>query len=250
MRALRKEIDLRKLAEQAYRGLSHRLLQVQDAERRRLSRELHDSVGQALVSLKMGLETLSDPAAPREPILTESIQILDQSLVETRTMSYLLHPPLLDEAGFASAAGWFVEGFSKRSGIALDAVIPADLPRLPSEVELALFRILQECLTNIHRHSGSSTARVEVGYGKNRVTLRVQDRGKGLSADALRRFRTNINTSVGLAGMRERVEELGGNLMIKSGAKGTLIVATIPLLRSSTYESSVPITSKLSTPAA
>lgn len=229
LRDLRNELRLRKAAEQSYRRLSHRLLQVQDAERRRLSRELHDSLGQALVGLKMGLEMLRDPLAPKEKIIDESIQILDQSLAETRTMSYLLHPPLLDEVGFAVAASWLVEGFSKRSGIVLETSIPAGLPRLPPEIELALFRVLQECLTNIHRHSGGSTARVDLNFGGGQIMLKVWDDGKGLSPDAMMRFRTNSSLSVGLAAMRERMEELGGTLTIKSDAKSTLVAATVPV---------------------
>lgn len=229
LRDLRNELRLREAAEQSYRRLSHRLLQVQDEERRRLSRELHDSLGQSLVGLKMGLEMLRDPLAQKEKIIDESIEILDQSLAETRTMSYLLHPPLLDEAGFAVAANWLVEGFSKRSGIALESSIPAGLPRLPPEIELALFRVLQECLTNIHRHSGSATARVDLSFAGGRVVLKVWDDGKGLSSEAMMRFRTNSSLSVGLAGMRERVEELGGSLIITSDAKSTLVMAAVPL---------------------
>ncbi len=141
------------------RNLTGRVLQLQDEERRRFSRELHDSLGQYLAAVKMNLHMFSN-SQPGNKLLSEAIHLLDQSIAETRTISHLLHPPLLDEARFSSAAKWYLDGFAQRSGIAVKADLPNDLGRLPKPVELGLFRVLQESLTNIHRHSGSSRAEV------------------------------------------------------------------------------------------
>ena len=160
------ELDAREQAERtvrdsekSLRSLTGRLLQLQDEERRRFSRELHDSLGQYLAAVKMNLDMFSN-SQPGNKLLSEAIHLLDQSIAETRTISHLLHPPLLDEAGFSSAAKWYLDGFAQRSGIAVKADLPNDLGRLPKPVELGLFRVLQESLTNIHRHSGSSRAEV------------------------------------------------------------------------------------------
>ncbi len=143
-------------------------------------------------------------------------------------MSYLLNPPLLDEADFAVAAGWLVAGFPSAAGSRLRLVFRLSYPVF-LEIELALFRVLQECLTNIQRHSGSSTAHVDLSFAGGLVILKVWDNGKGISSEAMVRFRTNSSLSVGLAGMRERVEELGGSLIIKSNAKSTLVMAPVPV---------------------
>jgi signal transduction histidine kinase len=230
---LLKELRERQQVEQVVRKLSGRLLKVQDDERRRIARELHDSLGQLLTSLKMNLDHLiSHP--PRvdvqEEILETCSQVAQQSLDETRTLSYLLHPPLLDEFGFASAAKWYIDGFARRSKIDVQLQIAKDFGRMPEEVELALFRVLQESLTNIHRHSGSSTAEIEVERAPGVVTLGVTDHGRGMSPEMLERFRrTRDGAGVGLAGMRERLDELGGKLEIRSEGQRTALTVTIPL---------------------
>jgi signal transduction histidine kinase len=237
-RLLSAELDAHEQAERAaregedsLRRLTGRLLQLQDEERRRFSRELHDSLGQYLAGLKMNLDMIAK-ARPGEQLLSEAVSLLDQCIAETRTISHLLHPPLLDEAGFASAAKWFLEGFGQRSGIEVRLDLPKDMRRLPKPVETVLFRVLQESLTNIHRHSGSKTVEIGMKISPAKAALMVRDHGKGIPPELLTSFRRGLSTGVGLAGMRERVGELGGDLKIQSSTLGTLIVVTIPLRES------------------
>lgn len=216
-------------SEESLRRLTSRLLQLQDEERRKFSRELHDSLGQYLAGAKMNLEMFAraQPAAE----LLAAIQLLDQSITETRTISHLLHPPLLDEVGFSSAASWYLQGFSERSGVEVKTDLPENLGRLPKEVELGLFRVLQESLTNIHRHSKSSRAEVTLKSQPGRLQLSVKDYGSGMPQELLRTFRTNgAGLGVGLSGMRERVRELNGELEIQSNSSGTVISVILPLL--------------------
>jgi signal transduction histidine kinase len=234
-RLLTTELDARAQAEAAareseesLRHLTSRLLRMQDEERRRFSRELHDSLGQYLAGVKMNLEMFArtQPAAE----LLAAIQLLDQSIAETRTISHLLHPPLLDEVGFSSAARWYVQGFSERSGIDVKLEMPDDLGRLPRDFELGLFRILQESLTNIHRHSKSAKAEVRLQSLPGELILQVKDYGSGIPQDLLKRFRTKgAAFGIGLSGMRERVRELHGHLDIQSSPTGTLISVKLPL---------------------
>ncbi|MFZ0686041.1 MAG: CHASE3 domain-containing protein [Terriglobales bacterium] len=215
-------------SEESLRRLTGRLLQLQDAERRKFSRELHDSLGQYLVGVKMNLEMFATQRDDR--LLAEAIQLLGQSIAETRTISHLLHPPLLDEAGFTSAAKWYLEGFAQRSGIEVKLDLPEDAGQLPKPVALGLFRVLQESLTNIHRHSDSAKAEVVLNILANQVLLRIRDYGKGISPELLRNFHVKgTHSGVGWAGMRERMHELGGELSIQPCSPGTLISATIPL---------------------
>jgi signal transduction histidine kinase len=211
----------------ALRRLTIRLLQSQDDERRRFARNLHDSIGQHLTVLKMNLDRMS--GFERPDLLAECLDIVAECLKETRTISYLLHPPLLDEAGFESAARWYVEGFAERSGIEAKLNFPENMDRLPRSAELALFRILQESLTNVHRHSGSPTVEIEVEADAEMVTLAIRDAGRGISEQVLERFQETGTAGIGLAGMRERIADLGGELHIQSNNKGTLLRATIPL---------------------
>jgi signal transduction histidine kinase len=216
-------------SEESLRHLTARLLQMQDEERRKFSRELHDSLGQYLAGVKMSLDMFSQ-TEPANDLLVRAIQLLDQSIAETRTISHLLHPPLLDEVGFASAAKWYLEGFSERSGVAVTIDLPDDLGRLPRPLELGLFRILQESLTNIHRHSKSTKAEVALKPSSEKVILQIKDHGKGIPQELLAAFRKKGTTfGVGLTGMRERVRELGGELDIQSSPTGTLISVTLPL---------------------
>jgi signal transduction histidine kinase len=233
--ALRQAHDqLESLVEQrtaALRRLSARLLRVQDDERRRIARELHDSLGQFLTATKINLDLLAqsgvEPSADR---LRDAQQLLERAISDTRTLSHLLHPPLLDEAGLASAARWYVEGFGQRSGIATKLDIPDDLPRLPSPIETALFRILQESLTNVHRHSGSRAVEVKLSADDGTASLTIRDYGKGIAPKLLERFQRNgTNVGVGLAGIRERIKELGGTLDIQSNPTGTLVTVKIPI---------------------
>lgn len=231
--ALRRAHDeLESLVEQrtaALRRLSSRLLHVQDEERRRIARELHDSLGQYLTATKINLDLLaqSDHLSER---LREAQQLLERAISDTRTLSHLLHPPLLDEAGLASAATWYVEGFGQRSGIKASLEMPSSLQRLPAPVETALFRILQEALTNVHRHAHSAAVDVRLCVDHSSVRLSIRDYGKGIPENVLERFRKDgTNVGVGLAGVRERIKELGGTLQIDSSNSGTLLTVSIPI---------------------
>jgi signal transduction histidine kinase len=208
--------------------LSARLLKLQDDERRRFSRELHDSIGQYLAATKMMLSTLASNHED-DPRYDECVKLLDQSLREIRTLSHLLHPPGLDEAGFSSAAKWYAEEFGKRSGLELTLDIPELPQRLPAVLELALFRILQESLTNIHRHAKSKSAEVSFQAIAGQATLAITDHGRGISDEVLDRFRVAGTSGVGLGGMRERVREIGGRFEVESGNQGTTVRVTVPV---------------------
>jgi signal transduction histidine kinase len=213
--------------------LSQRLLKVQDEERRKLARDLHDSTGQTLAALKISISFLEenckeDPATLA--LVVDVAQLADHAIEEIRTMSYLLHPPLLDEVGFACAAEWYIDGFAKRSGINVKAEIANSCGRLPKKVEIALFRVLQESLTNVHRHSGASEANIRFQYEAEAVSLEIRDFGKGIPEERLRLLLgISAETGIGLAGMRERLHELDGRLEIESNGCGTSMRATVPL---------------------
>lgn len=233
-RLLNQELHALEQAQTSLRGLSARLMNLQDEERRKFSRELHDSLGQDLAALKMLLPMISG-ARPSDPNLSECMQVVDKAIAETRTISHLLHPPLLDEAGLAVAVKWYVDGFAQRSKVDVKVDIPDDLGRLPAAVELTLFRILQESLTNIHRHSGASKAEVNVSRLPGGLVMKIKDFGKGIAPATLDRFRSDATgTGVGLVGMRERIRELSGQFEITADANGTVIVVTVPVKEEST----------------
>jgi two-component system, NarL family, sensor kinase len=215
------------------RSLSQQLLKVQDNERRRLSRDLHDSTGQTLVALKLQASLLEHRCrgdATTSAMVRELTELADQAIAEIRTMSYLLHPPLLDEVGFACAAQWFVEGFAKRSGIIVSTTIEESRARMPERTEIVLFRVLQESLTNVHRHSGATSADVTFQRRTDAAILEVHDSGCGIPAERLERLqRPSGEGGVGLAGMRARLLELNGVLDMESNASGTLVRAWVPL---------------------
>jgi signal transduction histidine kinase len=231
--AVVRDVTERKRAEQALRQLSVSLLQTQDEERRRIARELHDSTGQKLAALAMNLSLISKSAetldARARKALTESLELLNRSSHDIRTLSYLLHPPLLDERGLAAAVRWFADGFTQRSGVQVRLEVPPELQRLPEEVEMALFRIVQEGLTNTHRHSGSSTATIRLTADQNQVQLEMRDAGKGLPKPRNDGYVAPLG--VGITGMRERVKQLGGQMKIESGSRGTIVSVTLPLAR-------------------
>ncbi len=230
---LRSEMEIRKEAENQLRNLSVRLMTLQDDERRRIARDLHDTTGQTLSALKMTVAALqySVNGMPGVARLIGDLNALaDEAVKEVRTMSYLLHPPLLDEAGFASAARWFVEGFSKRSNIAIECDIPRHCERLPKECELVLFRVLQESLTNVHRHSGASTASVTLTMHPGRLELQVRDNGSGIEQTKLAQVHEpGRQLGVGIAGMRERVHQLGGHMELQSSKAGTKLSVSLPV---------------------
>jgi PAS domain S-box-containing protein len=227
------DISERKRAEELLRMLSARLLQTQDEERRRIARELHDSAGQLLVGLDINLVTVQREAkkltANAGHALSESIGLVKELSAELRNISHLLHPPLLDEAGLPAAIRWYVERYSQRSKISVQLDLPDSLGRLPREIETTIFRIVQESLTNVHRHSGSSTAAIRLTREFGQVKVEVCDEGKGLEAENYRTFSGVVTPGVGIQGMRERVRQLGGRFDIRSGETGTTVVATLPL---------------------
>jgi len=224
---------------QALRTLSARLLHTQDDERRRLARELHDSLGQYLAALSINLDLIQSNSPEVTARLGEARDTLQQCIQETRTLSYLLHPPLLDEMGLESAVRWYVEGFGQRSGIQVKLVLES-MRRMPAVTETMFFRVIQETLTNIHRHSGSRKAEVRLQCEDGIARLEVQDYGSGIPREFLERFQTSgVGGGVGLAGMRERVNELGGQLQIVSGGQGTLVRVSLPVAHAAqpTYQS-------------
>ena len=239
---INRDITPRKEAEEALRNLSARLLQLQDEERRRIARELHDSTGQSLAALVIHLSAVSAKIADVDPaaadLLREAIVLSQKASDETRTLSYLLYPPTLDYAGLRSALEWYIEGFTQRSKVRVDLNVSLGPNRLPEIVERTLFRIVQESLTNIFRHSGSDTASVQIETRSGIVRLEVADNGRGIPQDIL----ATLNSSggqlgVGIRGMRERVRQLGGWLQIKSRATGTTIVVTLSVEESVSDES-------------
>ena len=215
-------------SQNAARRLSARLLQLRDDERRKFSRELHDSIGQYLAAAKMTLQSLAN-GHESDRRFSECVNLLDQSIKETRTISHLLHPSGLDEIGFSAAATSYAEGFAQRSGLQLDIKISEPAKRLPRETEIALFRVLQESLTNIHRHAKSTSAELIFETAPKNVVLTVRDKGIGIPKDVLDRFRSSGTSGVGLAGMRERIRELGGTFEVESGGEGTCVRVIVPL---------------------
>jgi PAS domain S-box-containing protein len=223
----------RELSEQAaiVQSLSSSLMHVQDEERRHIARELHDSAGQTLTVLNMTLARVmqlakqSDAEAVAQ--LAEAQKILQQLTQEIRTTSYLLHPPLLDEVGLAAALKWYVEGVAERSGLEISLNLPGNLDRFSRDAELVLFRLVQECLTNIHRHSGSRSASIQIDIVNGAIAVQVSDLGKGMSNQKLTEIQSNAS-GVGIRGMRERVRQLGGQIHIESDSSGTTVSATLP----------------------
>jgi len=216
-------------ANRELRHLSSRIVAIRDEERRRLGRELHDSQGQYLAAIKMNLELIETTDAALSPIqksaLTEAISLLERSMREIRVISHLLHPPLLDEIGLQAVVPWYLTSFSERSGIQVELEMPSDIAKLPDQVELAVFRVLQECLTNVHRHSGSKVAKVKILPQDTSVLLEVTDQGHGVNSQN----GFDPMSGVGITGMRERVRELGGQFDMTSSSEGTIVRAVLPI---------------------
>jgi PAS domain S-box-containing protein len=232
--AVTRDVTERKLVEEAIREseLSARLMQLQDNERRRMARELHDGVGQLLAAMSMNASLLNQEktklSANAARCAEENQSLTEQVSSEIRTISYLLHPPLLDEMGLHSALQWYVEGFAERSKIAAKLELPPESERLSQDIELSLFRIAQECLTNIHRHSKASTALVRLVRTPEQTTLEITDDGQGIDVKIQSKLATGGGGGVGLRGMRERLRQLGGTLEVRSNGKGTKVIAIIP----------------------
>ncbi len=221
------DITARKQAEDTARHLSGRLLRLQDEERRRIARDLHDSAGQYLAGIKMALDSISRDAAAVSSAFAHKVEeaasLTEACAAEIRTTSHLLHPPLLEELGLASAVRWYVDEFGLRSGIRASLEIPDTLGRLGGDTELVLFRVLQECLTNVHRHSGSKTAEVRIGADAKQAWIEVQDHGTAHTGSE------SLRPGMGITGMRERVQNLAGVLTIAADQTGTRVKAIIPL---------------------
>src|SRR5215813_661185 len=225
------------------RCLSTKLLELQDQERRRIARELHDGIGQYLVALKLNIEMLgSSQSSDQKGLWSESERLLEHCLSDLRNLSYLLHPPLLEYAGLLPAIRAYVEGFSARSGIEADLEVPSAFPKAHKGVEIALFRVLQESLTNVVRHSGTKRVEIVLEANDRTASLRVADFGRGIPRNLLDDFAAdNSRSGVGLAGMRERVFELGGRFDVKSDKRGTEVVIVLPLEeRRRTYRPNQP----------
>lgn len=227
------EVTKLKQAEQHTQDLSRRLIHLQDQEHRRISRELHDSVGQNLAALRMSLHVLEQKAELLDDkgrlALRDAVEAAESAIQETRTVSYLLHPPTLDELGLLKALDWFVDGFSKRSGISVRLQAPPRSFRLPADMELALFRVVQECLTNVHRHSHGSTAEVRIKADGGTLLLEVSDSGTGIPPEVQTQLlRGSGKSGVGLSGIRERVAEMNGHVDIDSNRHGTTIRVLVP----------------------
>jgi len=230
-----------RVTESSLRHLSGRLLQLQDEERRRIARDLHDTTGQKIAALSMSLDRVArllDTRKPeRQEALNEGRDIVRMIGEEIRTLSYLLHPPLLDESGLGSALRWYAEGFQKRSGIQLTVNIAPDLGRLSTEVEMALFRVVQESLTNVHRYSGSPDAEITIRGLSDSVQLEIVDHGKGIEAGTARVKLEGIAAlGVGIPGMRERLRQLGGQLEVDFGRDGKRVKAMVPLKKAKALE--------------
>ncbi len=229
---LTREIKERERAERALRNLSAKVLTIQDEERRRIARDLHDGVGQTLTAAIMAVSqaiSCPDPLpAGCQSGLREVQHHLQQAAGEVRTVSYLLHPPLLDESGLLSAVRWYTEGFSKRSKLKLKLELDERTERFGQDVETGLFRILQEALTNVHRHSGAEAVHIKITSSNGRLTLSIKDNGKGIPSDALR-MTPNGRQGVGLSSMRERSALLGGTFNVATNRRGTLIAVSVPL---------------------
>ena len=237
-----------RITETSLRQLSARLLQLQDEERRRIARDLHDITGQKIAVLSMSLDRLARLTEQRKPEAKESIKesrdIVSQIGEEIRTLSYILHPPLLDECGLASAVHWYAEGFQKRSSIKLEVEVDADLPRLPADAETTLFRVVQESLTNVHRYSGSSSAKIRISESSGEVLLEVIDYGHGIKSGTARaKLDGPAPLGVGIPGMRERLHQLGGELSVDFGTSGTRVSATLPIRKSADGESDESLSS-------
>ena len=226
-------------SEKSLRTLSHHLLRTQDEERRRIGRDLHDSLGQYLAILKMNLDSLQLSSASNNngagKNIESCIRLADDSLKEVRTISYLLYPPMLEEMGLKTAIPWYLDGFSKRSSIQTTFEVDPNFGRLTLEAELALFRVLQESLTNVHRHSGSSTAGVTLSMAGDKAVLEIRDRGKGIPEKLFEQAGEDWMGSigVGLRGMNERLRQLGGKLEITSNVLGTRVTAILPAIQHS-----------------
>jgi two-component system NarL family sensor kinase len=235
---LEAQITERLSIEERLRELTTRVLQAQDDEGRRIARELHDSVGQYLAAIQMNLsalegETLGSLNASQSKRVADCTEMVNRCTGEIRTISYLLHPPLLDEMGLGCALAMYSEGFAQRSGIRVELDIPSDFGRLTTDTETAMFRIVQQSLANIYRHSGSPVAKIAIRQDVKEATMKICDEGHGISSEVLKEFDSGAHLiGVGIAGMRERTRALKGGFYISSDRNGTTIEVRFPIAQS------------------
>jgi len=213
----------------SYRALSARIIGLQDAERRKIGRDLHDSIGQSLAALQMNLDQLALASPQGAPLIADSLDLVRRSAQDVRTIAHLLHPPLLDVIGFAAAAQNYAQQFARRSKIQANLNLPDELSLPSKEVELVLFRVLQESLTNVHRHAQATTVDIWLALEDHQAVLRIQDNGKGIPVGVIEGFKAGMASGVGLGGMRERLAEFGGNLEVESSPRGTTVRASVPV---------------------
>jgi len=209
--------------------MSARILELQDSERRKIARELHDSVGQYLAGLKINLNQLeAGTQIDAQALIRQTIDLTDSAIQEVRTISHLLHPPLLEELGFLAAARWYVDEYGKRSQVKVSLFVEEPIERLPREVEIALFRVLQEALTNVYRHAAAESVDIRIVCRDGQVIMSVADDGRGIPQAVLAKFREGAALGIGLAGIRERLAEFGGQINVESSSEGSVLVAVIP----------------------
>ena len=222
--------------------LNTRMTMLQDEERRHIARELHDSVGQLLAAINMNSGVVRAESHRLSPqaakCVAENAAMVEEINKQIRTISHLLHPPLLDETGLPSALRCYVDGFSERGKIDVKLYIPSDFGRLSNEVELSVFRVVQECLTNIHRHAASPTAAIRITQEDGLLTVEIEDAGKGIPVEKQLALESSAQTGVGFRGMRERLRRLGGTLEIQSNGQGTRVTAILPVVRCATATNS------------
>jgi signal transduction histidine kinase len=239
-------------ANESLSELTARLLQLQDEERRRIARDLHDSIGQTTAVLGVNLARLEsemERVAKAIGIVKDSQEIVRETGANVRTISYLLHPPLLDENGLSSALPWYTDGFSGRSGIHVKLELPDDLGRLSRDSEVAIFRVVQESLTNIHRHSGATNANIRISRANHDVCVRIEDDGKGISPEKIHEMASAGTPGVGIRGMRERIRQLGGTLQIdsKGMGKGAVVVIRLPFVSGEAPAQKLPSLDEIAT---
>jgi PAS domain S-box-containing protein len=231
--SIARDVTARKRVEQQLERLTQRLLTLQDSERRRLARELHDVTAQNLFAMSISLSRLQQPRMHQSEdallVLAECGKLCEQALQEIRTLSYVPHPPMLDLTGLPGALRWYVAGFTKRSGINVEMLSKDEIGRLPTDIETALFRVVQECLSNIRRHSGSNQATIRLERLGDRVVLQIRDYGRGMPDSIAVETDGNESLGVGIPGMRQRLHQLGGVLDIESTERGMVVTATVPI---------------------
>jgi two-component system, NarL family, sensor kinase len=227
------DVTVLKRSEQALRELSNRMMNIEDAQRRDIARNIHDVTGQKVAALRLNVRSFSKhlPGGEKNPTFIDTVELADQVTNEVRSLSYLLHPPMLDELGLVPALREYVEGVSERTGLQIELEISKGFPDLPDDIEITIFRVVQECLANVHRHSGSADAKIQLTQDRTDVELRVSDSGRGFPSEETHEASPTPKwkSGVGLTGMKERVSHLGGTFQISNNGHGTTVLARMPI---------------------